>query len=129
MSSGDASSIRPIVLVDDDRELLAVSRERIERALPGVQVLSFDSGPEAASAIEDLELGLVILDVDMPVMSGIELARILRARDTDLPILFLTGTAQPDIEQECQRLGHAACLRKPVSGEALISAIESLARR
>ncbi len=117
------------MLVDDEQSLLDTSRERIERSLPGVQVLSYSTGPLALSETKGVNLGLAVLDVDMPAMSGLELARALRARAADLPILFLTGTAQQDMEKECELLGGAVCLRKPISGEALVSAIEDLVLR
>ncbi len=129
MDSLDSASIRPILLVDDERALLDATRRRIEVALPQTKILAFVDGHAALAGTADEPLGLAILDVDMPTMSGLELAEALRARSPDLPILFLTGTAKANMANEYERVGAVAWLRKPVSGRILLDAVAAHALR
>lgn len=123
MNPSDTASIRPILLVDDEPGLLEATRIRIERALPGVPIRSFVDGNIALAETEDLSPGLAILDVDMPAISGLDLAVQLRNRWPDLPVLFLTGTAKENMLSEFERVGAVAWFRKPVSGQTLLDAI------
>lgn len=125
MKSWDSGSARPILLVDDEPTLLDATRSRLEHGLPGIELLAFRDANEALRATEGRALGLAILDVDMPPMSGFELAEKLHARSPDLPVLFLTGTAKESDPEELERVGAVAWFRKPVSGQVLIDAVKS----
>lgn len=119
----------PLLLVDDDRLLLDATCHRIGGALPETTLLAFTRGADALAATEGKPLGLAILDIDMPGMSGLELASRLRARSPELPILFLTGTAKDNLTAEFERVGAVAWLRKPVSGQVLLQTISKYALR
>ena len=123
METLDSASLRPIVLVDDEPDLLEATRRRIEVALPQVEVHAFTDGRSALEALTGVSLGLAILDVDMPEISGLQLAERLRDRWADLPVLFLTGTAKANVVPEFERVGAVAWLRKPVSGQVLVETI------
>lgn len=123
METLDSASLRPIVLVDDEPDLLEATRRRVEVALPEVEVHAFTDGRKALAALSDVSPGLAILDVDMPEFSGLELAEALRQRWSDLPVLFLTGTAKANVVPEFERVGAVGWLRKPVSGQVLLDSI------
>jgi FixJ family two-component response regulator len=125
----DSASLRPILLVDDEPDLLEATRRRIEVALPEVEVHAFTDGRRALAALAGRSVGLAILDVDMPELSGLQLAERLREQRTDLPILFLTGTAKANMVPEYERVGAVAWLRKPVSGQVLLDTIAAHALR
>jgi CheY-like chemotaxis protein len=80
------------VLLVDDEELV---RELLARVLSdaGFAVEQADNGASALQAARRLNgsLSLVITDVDMPVMDGLEFARALRGTDREIPFLFITG--------------------------------------
>jgi len=118
-----SGSPRPILLVDDEPSLLDATRKRLEHALPGVEFLSFLDGTEALEETVGQALGLAILDVDMPAMSGFQLAERLHARCPDLPILFLTGTHREDVVDDLARVGAVGWFQKPVRGQVLIDAV------
>lgn len=125
METLDSRTPRPILLVDDEPGLLDATRTRLEHALPGVELLAFLDATQALRETQDRQLGIAILDVDMPSMSGFELAEALHARTPELPVLFLTGTAQERLPEELQRVGAIAWLRKPVPGQVLIDTIKA----
>ena len=125
----DSASLRPILLVDDEPDLLDATRRRIEVALPEVTIHAFTNGREALSALAGQPVGLAILDVDMPDISGLQLAEKLREAWPDLPVLFLTGTAKANMVPEFERVGAVDWLRKPVSGQVLVDTIASHALR
>lgn len=121
----DSGSPRPILLVDDEPGLLDATRMRLEHALPTVELLAFVDATEALRETEGRPLGLAILDVDMPSMSGFELADALHARWPDLPVLFLTGTAKENLTEDFERVGAVALFQKPVRGQVLIDAVKA----
>jgi FixJ family two-component response regulator len=112
-------------LVDDEPNVLDATRKRLEHALPGVEFLTWLDARQALRETEGRSLGLAVLDVDMPSMSGFELAEALHARTPDLPVVFLTGAAEEPPPDELRRVGAVAWLRKPVRGQVLIDAIEA----
>ncbi len=125
METLDRGTPRPILLVDDEPGLLDATRRRLEHALPGVDLLPFLDANEALRETENRLLGLAILDVDMPSMTGLELAEALHARWPELPILFLTGTTRESATEDLERLGVVGWLQKPVRGQVLIDAVRA----
>src|ERR1700752_4959080 len=80
-----------ILLVDDKTENLLVLESILER--PGYRLVRAQSGHDALLALLAAEYAAIVLDVQMPGMSGIELARIIRGRKKTqhIPMLFLTA--------------------------------------
>jgi two-component system sensor histidine kinase RpfC len=84
-------------------------------------------GEDALAALEEKSFDLIILDVNMPVMTGIEAAKLLRfaePKDTRTPILALTADVTPEVAAEALAAGMDACLSKPVRPATLLKAIE-----
>jgi CheY-like chemotaxis protein len=77
---------------------------------------------EAANARFDAAL----LDLDLPGMDGLALARLLRAQGFDAPLLAVTARADADAEPQSRAAGFDGFLRKPLSGAMLAEAIEAL---
>ncbi|MGH1343998.1 MAG: response regulator [Nannocystales bacterium] len=125
MGTLDNGSARPILLVDDEPGLLDATRKRLEHALPEVELLPYLDPNEALRETEGRTLGLAILDVDMPSMSGLELAEALHARWPDLPVVFLTGTPREDVAEDLAHLRVVAWLQKPVRGQVLLDTVKS----
>ncbi len=82
------ASDRRLLLVDDDRELLATLSDRLER--DGFSVLAAASGPEALDHLDSWRPEIVVLDLMMPGMDGEELAARIKRRE-DLPIIVLSA--------------------------------------
>lgn len=112
-----------ILLVEDD-ELVRKIAQRVLRA-NGYRVMVAEHGGEAL-ALSDEQLSrvnLVLTDVMMPKVNGVELARGLIARRLDVPFLFMSGFTghENDLTEELSRMG--PMLAKPFTGKGLLAAV------
>jgi CheY-like chemotaxis protein len=115
-----------VLVVDDDPNLRQLVSVRLERA--GHRVRGADSAAEALALVADRGApDVVVLDVTMPGMTGLELLPAMRALDgcDDLPAIFLSGRVEPH-DIEAGRALNATYLTKPFSANALTRAIERL---
>jgi len=114
----------PTVFVVDD---YAPGRRSISRLLrtAGFVVAAFASAQEFLAQYDPQTLGCLVLDLAMPVVSGLELQNILADRGSLLPIIFLT--AHGDVPKSVQAMKHGASdfLTKPVNDEDLLAAVRS----
>lgn len=112
-----------IHVVDDDEPV----RTALEFALTAAK---FDVIVHASVAdfptTEVIDHGLLICDVRMPLMSGIELTRALRQAGSTMPIILLTGHASPALQLDAMAAGAGAILSKPVSLFVLLAEIARL---
>ncbi|WP_322470707.1 response regulator [Hydrogenophaga sp. SNF1] len=117
-----------VLLVDDSSWNRAAVAEYLRHA--GALVIEVDSGPAALSELNHHnEWHAVILDIQMPGMSGIELARAIRALDSHLktlPILATTAYASDDIVAEGRAVGVGGFLIKPVEAPQLCQHLRTL---
>lgn len=114
------------VLVAEDNPLnQATLREQLERL--GCQVTLAQDGEEALSLWDGNNHDLLLTDVNMPKMTGYELARRLRAQGMSAPIIGITANAMRDEAQRCTQSGMNACLVKPMNLATLSNLLESLA--
>jgi two-component system, OmpR family, response regulator CpxR len=111
---------RPVLVVDDDPEIREMLRETIEDA--GYPVYAAADGREALSVLETRQPtpGLILLDLMMPVMSGEEMLRALRAVHAlaAIPVAVVTGTDRD------RPTGAAALIRKPIDLTALLRVVQ-----
>ncbi|MBY6344398.1 sensor histidine kinase [Providencia rettgeri] len=113
------------VLVAEDNPLnQATLREQLERL--GCQVTLAQDGEEALSLWDGNNHDLLLTDVNMPNMTGYELARRLRAQGMNAPIIGITANAMRDEAQRCTQSGMNACLVKPMNLATLGNLLESL---
>ena len=111
-----------ILVVDDDPTI----RETVAEILDdeGYTIETASNGAEALAAIERTRPLLVLLDMRMPVLDGWSVARTLKERGIDLPIVVMT--AAPDARQRAAEIGAEGYLAKPFDVPDLLSAVESL---
>jgi DNA-binding response OmpR family regulator len=118
-----------ILVVDDDRDVA----QSIEMALRrrGFRVTLAYSGGDAIRTLRRYRPDLIILDVLMPGMSGLDVCRRLRTDETtsDLPIIFLTARGQERDRIEGLRAGADDYLPKPFNLEELILRVKAVLRR
>jgi two-component system sensor histidine kinase RpfC len=131
--SSDGESVistrRPltILVAEDNRTNQMVVTKVLERA--GHRVAVVENGEAAFDALAAKQFDLAILDVNMPVMNGIEATKLYRFAEfgpSRLPILALTADATDDTKHRCEEAGMDACLTKPVKPLRLIAAIDEL---
>jgi two-component system alkaline phosphatase synthesis response regulator PhoP len=117
---------RTILLVDDEPTLRETVAEALE--LEGYRVVSAADGREALLRFRDTRPDLVILDLMLPELSGIEICRILRA-ESDVPILMLTARASELDKVVGLELGADDYVTKPFSLRELAARVRALLRR
>ena len=115
-----------ILLVDDDRPILRSLAEGLRAA--GYIVSEADSGPTALELVAHTQFDVAILDVRMPGMSGLELAKALSQR-CDLPFLFMSAHSEMDVVKDAAEYGALGYLLKPVAVSQVIPAIETVLAR
>lgn len=117
-----------ILIVDDERDALFIlGRELAGR---GYSVISADNGSDAINLAKSEHPDLIILDIWMPDMDGLEVAvRIGEDPETkDIPVIFLTCLFQKkEGEQQCRVVGGKLLMAKPYSIEGLLVQIDKLA--
>src|SRR6185369_15806789 len=94
----------------------------------GWQVDTARSGETAMSLLADRRYDLVLGDIDMPGMNGLQLLRAVRGHDLDLPVLLVTGHPQLESAVEALEQGALRYLLKPVSIDTLTAAVADAAR-
>jgi EAL domain-containing protein (putative c-di-GMP-specific phosphodiesterase class I) len=119
------SSGRSILVVDDEPALLRT----FERVLRGTfDVVTCSNTDEAISLVTSRSFDVVVSDVHMPQMSGVDLLRIIRAYDFDVPVILITGAPSVETAADAVALGAAGYLIKPFENDALIKACERASR-
>lgn len=125
-SKPDAASLDPVLVVDDEPLVREVARRMLEAA--GYTVLEACGGADALEKIApDTRLLLLVSDVNMPGLSGDELARQFRIRQPDLNCLFLTGFVDRLFEGRTILWEGEAFLEKPFTDRGLWDAVSLLA--
>ncbi|MGY8666616.1 response regulator [Bradyrhizobium sp. UFLA05-109] len=110
-------------VVDDDASFRTAIERRLK--LAGYDVATYAAAQELLDRLPDPDrLGCVLLDVQIPGLSGPELQRRLIELGSTLPIIFLTGHADTATTVRAIKAGAEDFLTKPVSSEQLIDAIE-----
>ena len=120
-----------IVIVDDDPSVCRAVK-RLIRSL-GMNAETFTSGKEFLEFLEAMPLfhaDCVILDVQMPGMSGLEIQNQLSRHRCDLPVIFITAHDELGVREQALAAGAVAFLRKPFDDEVLAKTLqEALQRR
>lgn len=106
-----------ILLVEDDAAVRQVYRRLLER--DGFSVFTASSGIEATHLFEREPIDLIVSDIGMPGMSGVELLKALRLKDLDVPVILMTGNPELGSATEAVALGALRYLTKPVNGREL----------
>ena len=118
-----SSARRPLVLViDDDTDTLKLVTMTIKRA--GYRVQHSSSGNEALKMMDTVAPDVIVLDLMMPLMSGLEVMRLLKSKfPWPPPVILFTAKGQIEDKVEGMEAGAFRYLVKPVSKELLLNAI------
>ena len=120
-----SAKARPVILaVDDAADLLAL----MAKALSEYHVLTAeDAGAAIAAAEGEPRPDLILLDVEMPGVSGFEVCRALKSepRTADIPVIFLTGKTEAKAQVEGLELGAVDYITKPVSPPIVLARVKA----
>ncbi len=125
---GEAHRPLRILVAEDNATNQLVIRKMLERM--GHSVRLVENGAEALDGFRTREFDVGFLDLNMPVMGGLEAARVFRSEETSgcrLPIIAITADATAETRTACSEAGMDGCVIKPFDGKKLSEAIGSIA--
>ena len=109
-----------ILVVDDDAMNLMLTKRILEKQY---NVLLAESGKEALNKMKGEKIDLVLLDIAMPEMDGIETFERMKEIAAELPVIFLTASGYEDDVMNAIRLGAANYLKKPFFPKELLKRV------
>jgi len=117
-------SVQRILLAEDDDAMRRFLVKALEKA--GYDVVSFGNGMEAYDRLQEEPFMLLLTDIVMPEMDGIELARKAAELDPDLKIMFITGFAAVALNPDNNAPKDAKILSKPFHLRDLVDEVERM---
>jgi FixJ family two-component response regulator len=110
-----------VIVVDDDPEMNLAIRRLLNAA--GFEAETFPSAEALLDAGTAARASCLVLDINLPGLSGFELRRQLETAGATLPVIFITAYEDPGSQAEAEHVGAVAYLTKPFSGQRLLGAI------
>lgn len=127
MTSGeDAGERRSVLVVDDEVDVRQIAKLMLRRGEH--PVLEAGNGVEAVEVVRERgdEIGVVLLDVMMPRMTGHEALPLIRELRPDMPVVFFSGYDRGEVAGHLERASaHTSFLPKPFAREDLLAAVDS----
>lgn len=111
----------PVIIIDDEKHLRISLGQTLE--LAGYQVQSFDKAPQALKSLTPEWPGIVISDIRMPSMDGMQFLQEARSLDADLPVILITGHGDISTAVNAMREGAYDFLEKPFHNEILLDIV------
>jgi CheY-like chemotaxis protein len=128
-ATGDRRTPRPILVADDDDDMRVLIATVLRRA--GYRVVEARDGMEAldrvATSVSDTSrdlIGVIVSDMNMPGLGGLDVLAALRCARCDTPLILITAFGDRDSRAEAGELGVFAYLEKPLDVSALRRAVE-----
>jgi CheY-like chemotaxis protein len=116
-----------VLLVDDEVEFVSTLAERLR--IRGIEAVIANSGVEALESIAATLPDVVVLDVMMPGMGGIEVLREIKKDHPNIPVILLTGIGSTGEATEGMRQGAFDYLMKPLQLPKLLEKLEAAAKK
>jgi len=119
LSNPPAASVKKpvarVLVVEDHRDIGDLMRLALSRSL--IDATLCRTGEEAMTLLASETYDLLLLDIELPGISGLELCRLLKADPhlQDLPVIFVSGQNSRDNKQEAERLGAVEFIEKPIT--------------
>src|SRR6516164_191694 len=113
-----------ILLAEDDTDMRRFLLKALQSA--GFDVISYDNGLSAYQRLREEPFELLLTDIVMPEMDGIELARRAAELDPDIKIMFITGFAAVALDPDSPAPEHAKVRSKPLHVRALVTEVQKV---
>lgn len=112
-----------VLVVDNEKGFASILADHLKTK--SINAESVYSGRDALSSVMAFKPDVIILDIQMPDVSGVEVLTRLKESDPAIEIIVLTGNGSFDVGIECMQLGAFDYLMKPVDLDQLLETIES----
>ena len=123
-SVGTHTNVQKILLAEDDNDMRRFLVKALENA--GYEVISYDNGASAYDRLREEPFSLLLTDIVMPEMDGIELARRATELDPDLKVMFITGFAAVALNPDSNAPKDAKVLSKPFHLRDLVDEVNKM---
>jgi DNA-binding response OmpR family regulator len=118
--------MKTILVVDDEPKIVQVARDYLEHA--GFSVLAARDGKTALATVRSEKPDLIILDLGLPQMDGLDVTRVLR-KESNVPIIMLTARAEESDKLIGLEIGADDYITKPFSPKELVARVRVMLRR
>ena len=115
-----------VLIIDDDESIRTACVQTLQES--GFRTQSVDNGAHAFEKINRESFDVVLLDLKMPGVPGMDVLKVLKRENPSIPVIIITGYASIDLAVEAGRFGVFQFLCKPFSPEVLIAAVEKAAK-
>lgn len=112
-----------VLLVDDEKEFVETLADRLE--MRDLQAKTAQNGEEALSAVDKEEPDVIVLDIKMPGIDGIEVLRRVKKAYPNVEVIILTGHGSKEHEEAARTFGAFDYLKKPVDLDKLVARIKN----
>ena len=115
---------KKILVVDD--EAMNLKMAEFILAQKNYEVVTVESGMECLLYLRDNQPDLILLDVEMPIMSGMRTLEVIRDNEEllEIPVIFLTALAEAETVMEAAKLGAVGYVTKPFMPQELLARVE-----
>lgn len=117
---------KKILIIDDEDDLCVLAAHALTLDRSDLEVISAKDGPSGTQRAKTDQPSVIILDVMMPKMDGYEVCRALKAdpKTRDIPVIMLTASSDPHLNQKAFEAGAVACLTKPYRTRTLVNTVD-----
>ena len=117
------SGRKSILVIDDEPMVVAALRDLLEDE--GYEVVTATSGPEGLEVFSESDPDLVITDMRMPEVTGVEVLKAIRRENSELPVIVLSAAASKEAAERVAELS-GQWITKPWIGEELLGSVREL---
>ena len=117
--------MRKVLIVDDSKTILKTAKLILQDLY---EIYLANCGNMALDILEKKDIEIVLMDVDMPEMDGIETVRRIREMEKvkDVPVVFFTALGTKEIVEKCKAVGMSGYVLKPYRPDELIDTIKAV---
>jgi two-component system response regulator (stage 0 sporulation protein F) len=115
-----------VMIVEDQREIARMVHSAIQLMDPSLDVVDTLSAEEASLELDEHGADLIVIDVRLPGISGLELVERWRIQNINIPVIVTTGFSEPAIRALAERLGVRAFFNKPLPMDEFLLAVRSI---
>ncbi len=117
---------KKILIIDDEEDLCVLAGHALTMDRADLEVISAKDGPSGIQRAKAEQPAVIILDIMMPKMDGYEVCQRLKAdpETRDIPVVMLTASSDPHLNQKAFEAGAVACLTKPYRKATLVNCVD-----
>jgi CheY-like chemotaxis protein len=117
---------KKILIIDDEEDLCVLAGHALTMDRADLEVISAKDGPSGIQRAKAEQPAVIILDIMMPKMDGYEVCQRLKAdpETRDIPVIMLTASSDPHLNQKAFEAGAVACLTKPYRKGTLVNCVD-----